>query len=348
MQKMVTDSPVAVKLKEHVLKAAEFALQRGLSLVALCGAECDFQRHGKKGHAPTARGKVPINSGWSSAPIRSLADVPHDAGNIGIVTGFEVDALDIDDEAGLAWAQATQPSTPWRVMTGAGVRQHWYFRRRPDDVHTGMVLSLGDGKALHLRGESALVVAPFSVHWSGRSYTPVGDWGVPLSSLPFFNREAAEKIRGIRGDKRLAASACKVAAIADGRLPPSGKWTDNEVQRLLEDARERMLPRHRSEAFRAARYSRWLATLTPCRAGAADAEAMDVLRRGLVNLLLPLKVVLDIAAASDWATKAVEGDGVTPWPWTREQLRDVAIKSAHRSWATAFGCWVCAEKAVTP
>lgn len=330
-------------LPAHVQRAADFALQRELPLVALCGAGCNHQAHGRKGHASTARGKVPIRQGWSASPIRRLADIPLESGNIGIVTGLEVCALDIDDEAGLAWAQANMPVTPWRTLTGAGVRQHWFYRPVPGEI-AGMVLSLGDGKAMHVRGENALVVAPYSIHWTGRIYEPVGDWSAPLSSLPLFNRQTAETIRGLRGDKRREVALLgKAAAISDGRLPPSGQWTDEEVEALLDDAWERITdPRNRSESFRRARFTKYLGTRTPCIAGAAEAQAMEILRKGLCHLLLPADAVLDLAVASDWATKATESDGKTPWPWQRSQLAALVRKTLRKSWRSSFGEWVSA------
>lgn len=328
-------------LPAHVQRAAGFALRRGLGLVALCGPDCDNANHGRKGHVSTARGKVPLHYGWTSNPIRRLEDLPPDTGNVGIICGVEVDALDIDDEAGLAWATATQPTTPWRVMTGAGVRQHWYFRRRPEDVHTGMVLSLPDGKSLHFRGENSLVVAPHSVHWSGRNYQPVGDWGVPLSALPYFNRAEAEKIRGMQGVRRREeALANKAVHIARGELPPSGAWTEAEVEELLTEAWAKMTSRHRSEIFRKNRYAGRLAERQPCRAGAAGVQALELLRMGICWLLLPEQLVLDMLAASRWAVEATEADGRTAWPWTRSQLAERVPRMLSQTWRSAYGYWV--------
>jgi hypothetical protein len=323
------------------MRAARFALRRGLELVALCGADCDNTRHGRSGHASTARGKVPLFCGWTSSRIRSVEDIPAGTGNVGIITGLSVDVLDIDCEAGLAWATATQPETPWRVMTGAGCRQHWYYKRRTDEKHTGMVLSLPEGKSLHFRGENALVVAPHCFHYSGRQYVPVGDWGVKLADLPLFNRQEAEKIRGMQGVKRREeALANKAAHIARGELPPSGMWSESEVEELLAEAHEKMLPRHRSLVFRKNRYADRLAARKPCRAGAAGIDALEMLRMGIVYLLIPVHTVLDMLSTSDWAVKATEADGVTPWPWTRAQLADRVDRMLAQTWRSRYGFWV--------
>lgn len=335
-------APVQVKneLPPHVLRAAKFALRRGLPIVALCAATCDSQRHGR-GHPSTARGKVPLFSGWTENPIRRLEDVPTATGNVGVVCGIECDVLDIDDAAGLEWATANQPETPWRVKTGQG--EHWYYRRRPGEERTGMVMCIGDGKSLHFRGENSLVVAPHCLHWTGRNYQPVGDWDVKLADLPTFNREAAEKIRGLQGVKRReVALAGKSAAIASGELPPSGSWTDAEVEALLDDAWARMAPRHRSESFRKARYVAYLSGQQPCVAGAASSEAMNLLRCGICHLLLPEHMVLDLLAASRWATQATESDGKTPWPWRRDQLAFIVPKMLRQTWRSRFGYWVSA------
>lgn len=325
MDKMVPLSDGIVNnLPSHVIRAAGFALRRGLWVIPLCGADCDGTRHGRKGHPSTACGKVPLVSGWADNPVKRIEDLPSNTGNIGVLTGVVVDVLDIDDEAGLAWATATQPATPWRVMTGAGVRQHWYFKRRPDDVNTGMVLSLGEGKSLHFRGERALVVAPHCRHWTGRDYTPVGNWNFAHKDLPFFNREAAEKIRGLARQGVRGLEGRKAAAVSDGRLPPSGKWTDTEVRDLIDDALTRMLPQKGDLSFRKNRFAKFLASKPPCRAGAASAEAMNILRCGIVHLLLETDLVLDMVSASRWACEATEADCVTLWPWRREQLADLA------------------------
>ena len=291
---------------------------------------------------------------YGAAPIDvlplALEDLPSNTGNIGIVCGFEVDSLDIDDDAGLAWAVANQPMTPWRVKTGSG-GEHWYFKRRPGDLRTGMVLSLPEGKSLHFRGEDSLVVAPHSTHWTGKNYQPVGDWGVPFSALPYFNREAAEKIRGlnIRGVKEVGRST-QAAAMREGRLPLTGSWSQDEIETLLDGAYERLKPEFRSAVFRKHKYIRFLEKQAPCRAGAATGEAMNVLRVGLVNLLLPAPLVLDLAAASEWATKATEADGVTPWAWRRDQLADLVDRVLRTTWADRFGYWVSdpAPKSAAP
>lgn len=134
----------------------------------------------------------------------------------------------------------------------------------------------------------------------------------------------------------------KAAAMSDGRLPPSGEWTDAQVRELLDGAWARMYTGKSSEAFRKARYRAFLANQTPCRAGTASAEAMNILRVGLAYLLLPENVVLDLAVASRWAADATEADGVKPWPWKREQLADRTQRVLRTSWRSAFGLWVSA------
>lgn len=332
------------ELSQHIVRAAKFALRRGLGLVALCSSTCDNQRHGR-GHPTSARGKAPLFSGWADSPIRHIEDIPATAGNVGIVCGLEVDVLDIDDPSGLAWATANQPMTPWRVKTGMG--EHWYFRHRDDGEH-GMVLSLPDGKSLHYRSFRGQVVAPHSQHWSGRSYQPIGNWDAKLSDLPYFNRETAERIRGQRGVRRDVALAGRAAAIAAGELPPSGAWTDAEVRQLLDAAWARVAPRHRSEVFRKSRFVSYVAGQSPCVAGAASSEAMNLLRCGIAHLLLPENVVLDVLAASRWATEAVESDGKTPWPWRRDQLAYIVPKMLRQTWRSRYGFWVSAPEPKKP
>ena len=324
------------ELPPHVLRAAGFALRRGLGLVALCSSMCDNQRHGR-GHPTSARGKAPLFSGWADFPIRRIEDIPASAGNVGIVCGVEVDVLDIDDQTGLAWAMANQPMTPWRTKTGMG--EHWYYRHLDDGEH-GMVLSLPDGKSLHYRSFRGQVVAPHSQHWSGRSYQPIGNWDAKLADLPYFDRKTAERIRGQQGDRREVALAGRSAAIASGELPASGAWTDAEVRQLLDAAWSRVTPRHRSEVFRKSRFVSYVAGQSPCVAGAASSEAMNLLRCGICHLLLPENVVLDVLAASRWATEAVEADGKTAWPWRRDQLAYIVPKMLRLTWRSRFGFWV--------
>ena len=70
-------------LPPHVVRAAKFALRRGLPLVALCGPSCDNLSHGRKGHSSAARGKVPLGPGWAQNHIKQLADLPPETGNVG-------------------------------------------------------------------------------------------------------------------------------------------------------------------------------------------------------------------------------------------------------------------------
>lgn len=116
-------------------------------------------------------------------------------GNIGMATGAtsRVDVLDVDGEVGaesledLVAEHGPLPATP-EVLTGGGGRHLWF-------VHAeGLRCSAGClGPGLDVRGDGGYVVAPPSLHVSGRRYlfeasseprdTPVADWPPWLLAL---------------------------------------------------------------------------------------------------------------------------------------------------------------------
>lgn len=108
--------------------------------------------------------------------------------NLGVVTGAVsgLVVLDLDPakggEASLAELEAEHGRLPatFEVATGGGGR-HLYFRHPGGRVPCAVGLRPG----LDLRGDGGYVVAPPSIHASGRPYRPVaGGEGRPLAPLP--------------------------------------------------------------------------------------------------------------------------------------------------------------------
>jgi hypothetical protein len=112
-----------------------------------------------------------IERWWTSAPNM----------NVGIATGSRsgIFVLDVDDEAGeqslreLERANGDLPETV-EAITGKG--RHIYFRLGDGDPIRNSVGTLGPG--LDVRGDEGYVVAPPSIHPSGRRY----EWSVDCAA----------------------------------------------------------------------------------------------------------------------------------------------------------------------
>ncbi len=125
------------------------------------------------------RGKRPLVR-WQDYQQRRLTEAELTAhcrrrpdANIGIITGriSDVFVLDVDGDAGattLAALTARNGPLPptWRVSTGKGA--HWYFWMPAGRACRNTAGRLGPG--LDTRGEGGYVVAPPSIHPSGRLY----------------------------------------------------------------------------------------------------------------------------------------------------------------------------------
>ena len=151
------------------------------------------------------------------------------AANVGLRTGAASGLLVLDVDAGpgkdgpreLADLEARHgplPETPQALTGGRGVH---YFFRHPGGRVMSTPHALGPG--LDLRADDAYVVAPPSVHASGRPY----DWEVehhpdalPLADVPAWVLNGAGRERPPAADRKAAAPPAEADA-----EPPSAKLT---------------------------------------------------------------------------------------------------------------------------
>jgi hypothetical protein len=107
--------------------------------------------------------------------------------NIAIITGTlsSVVVVDADTAEADTWVRRHLPRTPWRCRTAKG--RHFYYRHPGQPVRNRARIETRDGRlALDVRGDGGFVIAPGSLHSSGRSYVAEGDWSVPPAQLPTF------------------------------------------------------------------------------------------------------------------------------------------------------------------
>jgi Bifunctional DNA primase/polymerase, N-terminal/Protein of unknown function (DUF3987)/Primase C terminal 1 (PriCT-1) len=134
-------------------------------------------------------GKVPYLKDW---PNRASTNPDEIGGwfrgwpraNVGIATGRGLLVIDCDGEAGIAALNALEQELgalpPTRTVRTGGGGAHLYFWLPPDVVLGNSVKKLGD--KVDIRAEGGQVVAPPSLHSSGRLYTYVDDG--PAATLP--------------------------------------------------------------------------------------------------------------------------------------------------------------------
>lgn len=135
------------------------------------GAKCD--RPGK--HPSCRRG---LWEGTTDAGRVTSWWLEQPEANVGIRTGVDLFVVDIDGDVGRAtWARLCKewgvPVETTRVFTGGG-GEHLYFRG------TGKTTVAALGKGVDTRGEGGYVLAPPSLHASGRRYTWDPDAGAEL------------------------------------------------------------------------------------------------------------------------------------------------------------------------
>ena len=137
------------------------------------------------------RGKKPAIKSWTEYQKRLATDEElkgwfgnGSKNNIGIVTGkiSGIDVLDLDSQEAVQYAKENNfPETPL-VKTGKGF--HCYYQHK-DGVRNFQ--KRVDLPGIDLRGDGGFVVAPPSLHSSGRRYQWVGEKGIddiPYGELP--------------------------------------------------------------------------------------------------------------------------------------------------------------------
>lgn len=108
----------------------------------------------------------------------------HSQSNVGIVTGSisGLVVVDCDSDEAVEWCLSHLQRTPMATQTGGG-GMHLFYRHPGVIVRNGVKLR---GMDLDVRGDGGYVVAPPSLHWSGRRYVKLGDWN---AELPRFDAE---------------------------------------------------------------------------------------------------------------------------------------------------------------
>jgi hypothetical protein len=167
----------------------------------------------------------------------------HPHANIGVVTGDGVMVLDVDGPEGAAAIAAFErehgplPAT-YTVLTGRG--RHLYFHTPAE----GLVRSGTITHALDVKAAGGYVVAPDSVHLSGKQYTAVGGdpqalalapaWLLSLRPTPRLNAEnSARNADAARGGVRASALRARKRSGYSAHLdrtvsPQLGAQTDHD------------------------------------------------------------------------------------------------------------------------
>jgi Bifunctional DNA primase/polymerase, N-terminal/AAA domain/Primase C terminal 1 (PriCT-1) len=172
--RMVNQEKIGGYLVKTTLDYAKFYLSKGLSVIPI-----------------EPKGKRPAIDSWSpyQKQIPSLKEVEmwwseNPEANIAIVTGkvSGIAVVDLDSEKATVFAKGNRfPVTP-TVKTGKGY--HLYYAHREG---VGNFQRRADLPDIDLRGEGGYVVAPPSVHETGRRYEWVGGKDLddlPLAALP--------------------------------------------------------------------------------------------------------------------------------------------------------------------
>jgi hypothetical protein len=165
------------------------------------------------------------------------------ASGVGLICGrpHGLVVCDFDDEASWTWALDHLPAVRG-VRTRRGGHLHY---RHADHGIIGnrsgeKAVTLAPGVKVDVRGLAGMATAPYSRHPSGHVYEPMGDWTMPVSSLPLLPdiiripsedhppiavrpRRAAE---GVQPERALEAYLAKC-----GGIPAEGRGSDAAVFR---------------------------------------------------------------------------------------------------------------------
>ncbi len=152
----------------------------------------EYLRHGWP--VIPARGKQPVES-WAihqrklptTDQVREWFSLSQEY-NLAVITGrlAGLVVVDCDSKHDSQWWQATFPATPLVVATGGG-GAHCYYRYPQDMVRNRSRLF---GRAIDLRAEGGLVIAPPSIHpETGRAYQWKDGFPCRIEKVPVFEVE---------------------------------------------------------------------------------------------------------------------------------------------------------------
>jgi hypothetical protein len=156
----------------------------------VAGCSCsapDCQRIGKHPLAALVPHGVKDASGDAAVIADWWARYPQ--ANVGLATGFKFDVLDVDGPEGAAWLRRYAGEHAVRVdgplgRTGSG---GWHYYLAPTGLHCPSLWDHDTGKELEnldWRGQGGLIVAPPSIHATGRPYRFLRDLDAPLPEVP--------------------------------------------------------------------------------------------------------------------------------------------------------------------
>ena len=111
--------------------------------------------------------------------------------NWALVTGKEYVVVDADSVDAMTWVDDNLPWTPLKVKTSRG--KHYYFRVNP---HCPVKSSANPDSKLDVRGQGGIVIAPGSIHQSGKTYEIEMETGIddPFEGIPIWDSTFQDKI----------------------------------------------------------------------------------------------------------------------------------------------------------
>jgi hypothetical protein len=137
-------------------------------------------------------GKRPTLASWKEYQSRRATEdelrawFGDKSANVGIITGriSGLVVVDCDSPADAEWWLKTYPQSPLIVHTGGGGVHIYYQMLREVEVRNRTKLC---GRAIDLRADGGYVVAPASIHPSGRLYTWASFGDYSLDEVPVFD-----------------------------------------------------------------------------------------------------------------------------------------------------------------
>ena len=133
-----------------------------------------------------------------------LSSAKYSGCNWAIITGKQINVVDADSDAAMAYVEANLTHTPRTVRTSKG--KHYYFQADPNfEIRNGVNPDL----RIDLRGSGGCVIAPGSVHESGHVYERQDDPNVDVDwrMLPKLSATDLRKIDNFNVPKPQAVAS---------------------------------------------------------------------------------------------------------------------------------------------
>ena len=143
--------------------------------------------------------------------------------NWALVTGKEYVVVDADSVDAMNWVENNLPYTPLKVSTSRG--KHFYFKANPE---CPVRSSANPDSKIDVRGQGGIVIAPGSIHQSGKTYTIEKEIGIddPFDGVPMWQ---AHFVGLIDAENK----PTNVVAIHGGsQNTPLGGWHDRMIREV--------------------------------------------------------------------------------------------------------------------